>query len=270
MFSRDKSMDNSKKYNEKKKMHSLGEILKTPQRDVQTHLNALRDTAEMLVWDDDIWPTVFELVKKGKKPTLLQFLQWFAILVENIKTTSFLYFLLSQNNIEAVLAIPFDRNDIDIISPYISMLKSISLRLTSDTLQFFYNHQKNTCPVLSEAVSLLNHRESMIVSHSRNIILQFTAFTNDNAFNEYYLAYSQKHFYPHLSSLILPHIHSLPSTLQTLIDDVYFLSDLLTLPAPYPTVLTASLFDNLIYPHVFPSFIYPTATTPRKVDSLQF
>ncbi|EKE40560.1 hypothetical protein ENU1_086590 [Entamoeba nuttalli P19] len=283
MFSRgEKKEDNSKRFNEKK-MHSLAVILETPQKDLQVHLNAMRDVVEMLVWgdkhntgiidsflEDNSFSTIIEIVKKGKKPALLQFLQCFAILVENIKSTNFLYFLLSQNTIETILSFPIDRNDEDLISPYISMLKSISLRLTDDTLQFFYNHQKNTCPILSEAVSLLNHKDSMIVSHSRNIILQFAAFTNDKAFNDYYMSYSQKHFYPHLASLILPHIHSLPQSLQLLIDDIYFISDLLTLPHPYPTMLTSSLFDNLIYPHILPSFISASATTPKKIDSLQF
>ncbi|ELP88510.1 hypothetical protein EIN_344600 [Entamoeba invadens IP1] len=282
MFSREKKEDNSKRFNEKK-MHVLGQILTTPQKDIQVHLNAMRDTVEMLVWgdkhnqgitdaflDDNLFPVIVDIVKKGKKPATLQFLQCFAILVENIKQTNFLYFLLSQTNIDTILNLPIDRNDDDIISPYVSMLKSISLRLTDDTLQFFYNHQTNTCPILSEAVLLLSHKDSMVVSHARNIILQFTAFTTDKAFNAYYLEYSRSHFYPHLFTLILRHVHSLPTTLQIMIDDIYFLTDLLTLPPPYPDTLTYSLFDKMIYPHILPAFISATATTPKKVDCLQF
>ena len=77
--------------------------LETPQKDIEVYLNTMRDISEMLVWgdkhnpliidaflDDDTLNTIFDIVKKGNKRALLQFLQSFAIMVENIKDTRLL------------------------------------------------------------------------------------------------------------------------------------------------------------------------------------
>ena len=52
----------------------------------------------------------------------------------------FLVFILSNNHINDLITTPLDFMHEDVVSQYISFLKLLSMNLTSDTVQFFYNY----------------------------------------------------------------------------------------------------------------------------------
>lgn len=54
--------------------------------------------------------------------------------------SDFLVFILSNNHINDLITTPLDFMDEDVVSQYISFLKLLSMNLTSDTVQFFYNY----------------------------------------------------------------------------------------------------------------------------------
>lgn len=51
-----------------------------------------------------------------------------------------LVFILSNNHINELITTPLDFMDEDVVSQYISFLKLLSMNLTPDTVQFFYNY----------------------------------------------------------------------------------------------------------------------------------
>ena len=48
-------------------------------------------------------------------------------------------FLLSKNHMNSIITHEFDFNEEEVLAYYISFLKSLSMRLTADTLLFFHN-----------------------------------------------------------------------------------------------------------------------------------
>ena len=45
---------------------------------------------------------------------------------------------------------------------YVSFLKTISLKLNSRTIQFFFNGMRNTFPLYTEAIKFYDSKESMV------------------------------------------------------------------------------------------------------------
>ena len=60
-----------------------------------------------------------------------------------------LVFILSNNHINDLITTPLDFLDEDVVSQYISFLKLLSMNLTPDTVQFFYNYVCSLCICLS-------------------------------------------------------------------------------------------------------------------------
>ena len=56
-----------------------------------------------------------------------------------------LVFILSNNHINDLITTPLDFMDEDVVSQYISFLKLLSMNLTPDTVQFFYNYVCFVC-----------------------------------------------------------------------------------------------------------------------------
>ena len=54
--------------------------------------------------------------------------------------TDAVVFILSNNHINDLITTPLDFMDEDVVSQYISFLKLLSMNLTTDTVQFFYNY----------------------------------------------------------------------------------------------------------------------------------
>ena len=67
-----------------------------------------------------------------------------------------LVFILSNNHINDLITTPLDFMDEDVVSQYISFLKLLSMNLTPDTVQFFYNY------VCFECLSLHNRQNRLI------------------------------------------------------------------------------------------------------------
>ncbi len=61
------------------------------------------------------------------------------ILILNNKYSLFLDYLLSNNLVNSIIVHKFDFNDEEITAYYISFLKTLSLKLNSHSINFFYN-----------------------------------------------------------------------------------------------------------------------------------
>jgi protein CLEC16A len=67
--------------------------------------------------------------------------------------------------------------DIDFLSYYINFLRTISLKLTIQSLNLFFNQGLNSFPLLDNSLLLFNHPDVMIQNVSRTIFLSILKFS---------------------------------------------------------------------------------------------
>jgi hypothetical protein len=100
-----------------------------------------------------------------------QIIQTMSILVQNISNDTYFYYLLSNNHINEIISHPFDLSNEDVLAHYVSFLKMLSLKLNTNTVQFFFNHATESFPLFTEASKLIVHPENMVRTHIRNLTL---------------------------------------------------------------------------------------------------
>ncbi|BET02259.1 Uncharacterised conserved protein [Nesidiocoris tenuis] len=148
-------------------------------------VETLRSIAEILIWGDQNDSSVFDffleknmlsfflkiLKQKCGSYVCVQLLQTLNILFENIRNQTSLYYLLSNNHVNFIIVHKFDFSDEEVMAYYISFLKTLSLKLNSHTIHFFYNDHTNDFPLYTEAIKFFNHPESMVRIAVRTLTL---------------------------------------------------------------------------------------------------
>ena len=116
-------------------------------------IESLRSISEILIWGDQNDSSVFDyflergtlayflnyMRQKNGRYICVQILQTLNILFENIRNETSLYYLLSNNLVNNIIVHKFDFADEEITAYYISFLKTLSLKLNSHSINFFYN-----------------------------------------------------------------------------------------------------------------------------------
>ncbi|KAH8295228.1 hypothetical protein KR018_008873 [Drosophila ironensis] len=150
-------------------------------------VESLRCIAEILIWGDQHDSLVFDFFLEknmlsyflhimrqksgGSSFVCVQLLQTLNILFENIRNETSLYYLLSNNHVNSIMVHKFDFSDEDVMGYYILFLKTLSLKLNTHTIHFFYNEHTNDFPLYTEAIKFFNHPESMVRIAVRTISL---------------------------------------------------------------------------------------------------
>lgn len=114
------------------------------------------------------------VVTKEKCPVLVyvQVLQTLSILINCVRNDTSLYYLLSNNYINEILLFPLYNFDNESLrDQFASFLKSLSLRLNIQTVQFFFNEETGVFPLLTRAIELLTSKETMVRIASQTTIL---------------------------------------------------------------------------------------------------
>jgi protein CLEC16A len=70
-----------------------------------------------------------------------------------------------------IIVYKFDFSDEEIVSYYISFLKTLSFKLNKFTLPFFFNERANDFPLYTEALKFFQHPESMVRVAVRTLTL---------------------------------------------------------------------------------------------------
>ncbi|KAG5492873.1 hypothetical protein JKF63_01453 [Porcisia hertigi] len=151
-----------------------------------TSLQRIRELTEVLIWMDsnhDEWfervmeravmNTLERLVTNGLMPSSikLQSLQSVTIMLQNLSRASSLYYVCSNNHINRMVAVEFDIHDDEFVSLYVSFLKSLALRCTPDTVQFFFDAQDDAFPLWDRALRLLSSEDAMVRTAAKQIIV---------------------------------------------------------------------------------------------------
>ena len=97
----------------------------------------------------------------------VQVIQTISILVQNVKTDTSLFYLMSNNHINDLLCMDLEFvAESDLLAHYVSFLKLISLMLTPATIQFFFNENAEDdsidFPLYTEALRFFDHSENMV------------------------------------------------------------------------------------------------------------
>ncbi len=70
------------------------------------------------------------------------------------------------------------QEDDELIDYYVSFLKSLTLKLNEETVNFFFNDKFKTFPLYHQAIKFYNHKESMVRTSVRTITL--TIYNSNN------------------------------------------------------------------------------------------
>lgn len=101
----------------------------------------------------------------------LQIIKSFSVLILNLTNTTTLYYIFSNNFINQIITNDYEKYDDDFLSYYVNFIKSLSLKIDTTTIQFFFHKGLNSFPLLQSALKLYNHNDPMIKNVVRNIIL---------------------------------------------------------------------------------------------------
>jgi hypothetical protein len=151
-------------------------------------VEVLRVIAEMVVYGDNKSELLFDFfceknmlslfleIMHGKNgcpaKVHIQILQTLSILVNCVRNDTSLYYILSNNYINDMINFPHNHEaDESLRDQFASFMKSMSLRLNIQTVQFFFIEETGAFPLLTKAIELLHLNEPMVKIASQTTIL---------------------------------------------------------------------------------------------------
>lgn len=150
-------------------------------------IEILRVIAEMVVYGDNKSELLFDFFCEKSMLSLflqimyselcpntvhVQILQTLSILISCVKNDTSLYYLLSNNHINDILVFNHDFGmDESLCAHFASFMKTLSLRLNDQTVQFFFREDSGAFPLLIKAVELLVSKDPMIRISAQSTIL---------------------------------------------------------------------------------------------------
>ena len=146
-------------------------------------------------------------INKKKRELTLSILQEICFLLANIKSKKILSEIFSfQNNIideqginmnifDKLISInDFNKNE-EFLEHQINLMKSLILKLDSESILFFYKNEINYFPILSKSLLLYDYPDDMIHGAIHNILLLITK-NNNKSLNEYLISFPVALYYP--------------------------------------------------------------------------
>ncbi|KAF9282745.1 Protein CL16A [Mortierella alpina] len=163
-------------------------------------VSCLKELTQLLIWGDQHdhlllehffeqgvhWHFLKILKSKLDGSLIVQVLQTLNIMFENVRSRESLYFLLSNNYVNQVICLRYDFSNDEILAYYIYLLRTLSFKLSKDTIYFFFNEHLDDFPLYSEAIKFFNHEESMIRIAVRVITLNVYS-VNDHQMQDFIL-----------------------------------------------------------------------------------
>jgi len=164
-------------------------------------VEALRSIAELMIWGDQHDPSFFDFFAEHQtlghfrrilaQPdnrgggVAVQVLQTLSILIQNTRSEQAVYFLFSNNHLNAIVSQEFDIESDEVLAYYVSFLKTIAMKLNGETVQFFFTSaggeggKGRRFPLFSQALQFFAHEESMVRAAVRTLTLQVYALRDE-------------------------------------------------------------------------------------------
>jgi hypothetical protein len=190
--------------------------------------------------------------------SLIQALSFLLVNLTNNTTT---YYIYSNNILNEMITITIQKYDDEYLSYYINFLKSIALRIETDTIQFFYNENTNSFPIVENALKLYNHSNPMISTVVHNIMLGILnvryepvkLYFSKLPTVEYFIFIACR-----LRDLSLKYVNNVDSNeiYEDIIDEIMYVNDILCIGIDTINfILTNALFYYFIMPVVIKGII---------------
>ncbi|GJJ69404.1 protein CLEC16A [Entomortierella parvispora] len=194
---------------------------------------------------------------------------------ENVRSQESLYFLLSNNYVNQVIGVRYDFSNDEILAYYIYLLRTLSFKLSKDTIYFFFNEHLDDFPLYSEAIKFFNHEESMIRIAVRVITLNVYS-VDDKQMQEFILDRTTTTYFSNLvwfignygttvnDMLLHPgegEFSRMNYYLAEHMDCFYYVNDIIELEVPkINKILISHLLNRLLRPMYLDSILPPNAT----------
>ena len=144
---------------------------------------------------------------KGDQQISFCILECIYILLTNIQNTGLVFYLYSTkyttkipgeylNIIDKIISIDIRKKE-EFLTYQVNFIKSLTLKLNIDCIEFFYNKHKNQFPILHKAFSLYNHKDAMIRSAVKNIFLTILKI-NDEHLRRFITSFPNNIYYPNI------------------------------------------------------------------------
>ena len=147
------------------------------------------------------------LLNKGNSQISFCILECIYILLTNIQNTGLIFYLYSSkfqtfipgeylNIIDKIISIDARKKD-EFLTYQVNFIKSLTLKLNKDCIDFFFDKNKNQFPILNKAFSLYNNKDAMIRSAVKNIVLTILKI-NDEHLRRFMTAFPNNIYYPNI------------------------------------------------------------------------
>ena len=215
-----------------------------------------------------------------------QVIQTLSILIQNTDSEQAVFYLLSNNYINDLIVTPFDFSSEDLLAQYISFLKTLSFKLNTRTILFFFNDKANDFPLYVEALKFFNHSENMVRIAVRTLSLniykvedeRMRRFLIDRTCLPYFsnLVWFLKEQTLGMSRMIEllaagapgTSVGKLDETVENMIDFMFYLQDILSLSIDkMSSILTDQLLAHYVMPVLIGSLV--ARYDPQKIDKLK-
>ena len=148
-----------------------------------------------------------DFLDKGNQQISFYILECIYILLTNIQNTGFIFYLYSTkyktlipgeslNIIDKIISIDAQKKE-EFLTYQVNFIKSLTLKLNKDCIEFFFNKYKNQFPILNKAFSLYNHKDAMIRSVVKNIYLSILKI-DDKDLRKFMTAFPNNIYFPNI------------------------------------------------------------------------
>ena len=267
-------------------------------------VEVLRSIAELMIWGDQHNPLFFDYFaekniitnfakiiaqRSADSKVKTQVIQTLSILIANTDSEQAIFYLLSNNYINDLIVARLEFGDEDLLSQYISFLKTLSFKLTARTILFFYNEKAYDFPLFVEAIKFFNHSENMVRIAVRTLTLntykvsdpRMQKFIVDRTCLPYFsnLVWFLKEQTLSMSRMIedkqamagAAGVGKLDEVVENMIDFMLYLQDILSLNNDRMSgILTDQLLSHYVLPVLIGSLVArydPTKMDKAKTDA---
>ena len=118
------------------------------------------------------------LVQTQNREVVIQVIKSLTMLLQNIQKSTSINYILSHPGMNKLIIEEYNFQDDEIIAYYINLLKGVIIRIDEFNVQLFFNYKFSTFPMVMRAISFYNHKENLIRTSVRNIVLGITMIKN--------------------------------------------------------------------------------------------
>lgn len=177
-------------------------------------VETVRQITEALIWGEQNDTNFFDFfceksiladfirvigLQKAPKKVKVQLLQTLSMLVQNVRRKTSVFYLLSNNYVNKLIGTPLDFNDEEILAYYITLLKSLAMRLDTETIKFFFlQYPEPVFPLYIEATKFFSHKDQMVRATVRTITLQVYRI-EDRAMRSFVLRHAAESYFSQLA-----------------------------------------------------------------------